>query len=380
MACTHTRPAQRLTTGHDALKQLPRELAALGVTRALVLCGHSAATGTVLADVQKAAGDTVVNIFTGCRTNAPLPMVEHLAQHVRDEQIDGLISVGGGSVHDAAKGATVLVGEGGRLADHASRFVPPDRLVVPELAGSRLPIIAIPTTLSASEATVSAGFHDQQARTKLVVVDRAAPVRSVILDPQLASTTPTSVLAASAGNALNHAVEAIYSRGHAPFTDALATSALRMLSESIASALGGDRDAMEACQVGAYLSGLAMPATGLGVNHALCHTLGVFGASHGAANSAMITHGMRFNLPASADRQAIIAQAIGYGNDGADAADGIETILRAVGAPTRLADVGLDRAALPAVAERALHDRHMFANPRAVTDTVELERLLQEAW
>jgi len=152
-----------------------------------------------------------------------------------------------------------------------------------------------------------------------------------------------------------------------------------MLTGSIAAALDGDLAALETCQVGAYLSGLAMPSTGLGVNHAICHVLGVFGASHGAANSAMLAHGMRFNLPYSAARQAIIAQASGS-SDGAAAADGIEALLRAIGAPTSLRELCIDREQLPAIAARALHDRHMFANPRPVVDVAELGQLLQEAW
>ncbi len=379
MARTDIRHAQRLVTGSHALGQLPAELHACGARRALVMCGPHIAASPVLEEVLAAAGDVVVGTFTSCAGNAPLEVVEQIVRRARDQRVDSLLSVGGGSVHDAAKGASILFGEGGRLADHASRFTPPDQLVVPLLSGQRLPVVAITTTLSASEATASAGFHDSKTGTKLVVVDRAAPIRSVIYDPRLVATTPRPVLAASAGNALNHCVEAIYSRGHGPFTDALATSALRMLTGSIAAALDGDLAALETCQVGAYLSGLAMPSTGLGVNHAICHVLGVFGASHGAANSAMLAHGMRFNLPYSAARQAIIAQASGS-SDGAAAADGIEALLRAIGAPTSLRELCIDREQLPAIAARALHDRHMFANPRPVVDVAELGQLLQEAW
>lgn len=377
---THIQRGQRLITGPDAIKQLPTEFTSCGVRRVLVICGPHVAAGPVLEDVLAAAGDVVVAVFTGCAGNAPLEVVELIAQQARDERADALVSVGGGSVHDAAKGASILFGEGGHLSDHASYFSPPDQLVIPVLDGPRLPIFAVGTTLSASEATASAGFYDPVGHRKLVVIDRAAPICSVILDPRLATTTPRPILAASAGNALNHCVEAIYSLGHGPFTDALATSALRMLTGSITDALEGDLTAVESCQVGGYLSGLAIPSTGLGVNHAVCHVLGVFGASHGAVNSVMLPHGMRFNLPYSEARQAIIAQAIGRGSDAAAAVDGIEETLRAIDAPTTLGELGIKREQLSDIAVRALHDRHLFANPRRVIEATELEQLLQEAW
>ncbi|HEY0448250.1 iron-containing alcohol dehydrogenase family protein [Actinophytocola sp.] len=378
MSSTFVQQSRRVVTGEGALDRLPAELAACGINRALVICGPHVAAGPALALVEAAAGPALAARFDRCSGNAPLGVVDEIVREARESQVDGLVSVGGGSVHDAAKGASVLLGEGGRLADHATRFVPPDQLVVPPLRGRRIPIVAIGTTLSASEATISAGFADPATRTKIVVVDAAAPVRSVILDPRLAATTPRAVLAASAGNALNHCVEAILSRGHGPMTDALASSALRLLTESAADAVGGDLAALAACQVGAYLSGLAMPAEGLGVNHAVCHVLGVHGAGHGAANSAMLVHGMRFNEPYTADRQPVLAGAMPATGLGVN--ESVRALLDEIGAPTRLREVGVDRDAMPEIAALALHDRHMFANPRPVHDAKELEELLREAW
>jgi alcohol dehydrogenase class IV len=382
MAWTHAQRAQRVVAGDDALGALDAELAAGGAENVLVLCGPHVAASGVLARVRAAAGGRVAAEFAECEPNAPLEVVERVAEIVRRGRLDGLVSVGGGSVHDTAKCAAVLVGEEVDLRAAATSFEPPDRLVVPLLAGPRIPVVAIGTTLSGAEATASAGFHDRAAGTKRVIVDAAAPVRAVILDPELAAATPPAVLAASACNAIHHCVEAVCSRAHEPICDALALAALPRLFAGIEAALDGDRAALADCLAGAYMAGLALPSGGLGVGHAVCHVLGVRGAAHADANAAMLVAGMRFNLPASAERQALLAGALSGGErcEPEAAAELLEGLVARLGVPARLGRLGVEEADRPAIAALALADRHMHANPRRVTQPGELEEVLIAAW
>ena len=374
VAAVTSRP-RRIVSGAGAIDAVRDELALLGASRALIVGGPHVLTGPVGAAVRNATGDRSAGTFDGCRANAPAPSVEALAERVRESRADALIAVGGGSAIDAAKGAAVLLGAGGPLADHATRFEPPDRLVVPNLDGPRLPIVAVPTTFAASDATASAGFIELGRRHKIVVVDQVSPVRCVLLDPLLAAHTPRSILAASVGNAVNHCVEAVYSRGHSPMTDAYALAALRTFAVSAGAALHGDLEALGACQAAAHLSGLAMPRAGLGVAHGLCHVLGVFGADHGAANSVVLPHAIRFNADHAPDRLALLANVLG-----GDPAERVTALLADLGAPTALREIGVNNDDLATIAAGALHDRHLYANPRPVSDAAELEQLLREAW
>lgn len=369
---------RRVVSGAGAVDRLPAALDQAGIDRALVVCGKHLAAGPALGRVLKALGDRAAGIFDECTPHARIETVDRIAAALRGVDADGIVAVGGGSTIDAAKGAAVLAGVGGDLADMATRFEPPDRYVVPPLAGPRVPVVAVPTTLSASDATISAGFIDLAQRSKIVIVDPEAPVRAVVLDPGLLATTPRDVLAGSAGNAINHGVEALYSRGRTPFTDVFASTALTLLVASIEDALDGDEEALGHCQTAAHLAGMALPGGGLGLAHAACHALGAFGCSHGGANSVMVVHALRFNREWLGPQERVIEQALGA--PAGESVTALTELLTRIGAPTSLRTLGMDKDDLPVVAAHAFGDRHVHANPRPVRSAVEVEQLLWEAW
>jgi len=369
---------RRVVSGAGAVAHLPGLLDQVGIARVLVICGKNIAAGPALAVVLEALGGRVARVFDECTPHAQVETVDRIVDAVRGVEADGIVALGGGSTLDAAKGASVLAAAGGVLADMATRFEPPAQYVVPPLSGPRVPVVAVPTTLSASDATISAGFTDPVRRSKMVIVDPEAPVRAVVLDPCVVATTPQLVLAGSAGNALNHCVEALYSRGHGPLTDAFATTALSLLVSSVEDAVAGDLEALGRCQTAAHLAGMALPATGLGIAHAVCHALGAFGASHGGANSVMVVHGLRFNRDSLGSQQSVIERALGAPPQ--QAAEVMGDLLRRIGAPTGLRALGLSQEDLPEIAAHAFADRHIYANPRPVRNVAEVEQLLQEAW
>lgn len=283
--------------------------------------------------------------------------------------------------------ATLLAGEA-RLADCAVRVVDgrptaPKRLRVP------VPIIAVPTTLSAAEMLGAASFVDPATSRKISLDDAALVPRAVILDPVVSRTTPREQFLASGLNALDHCVEALYTRFHQPIADGLALQAARLLSRGLAGCADDpeDLEARLLAHLGAASSGLAYGSTQVAITHAMCGALGArLRVSHALANGVMLPHGMRFNLACAADAIARFGEACGADGRGsvvgrAEAAVAwVEEFRARLGLPARLRDIGVRRDVLPVVAEDAFRHRQTYYNPRPVRDADEIVALLEAAW
>lgn len=186
MTFTYESPRQRIVSGTGAIDLLAEELMALGTKHALIVCGASVRNNGLAAQIEVRIGSACAGVFDKVAAHSPLAACRDLAAQARRVEADAFITVGGGSASDTAKIAAVLLAEGDDVERHASRFEPPDRFLPVQLHRPKLPIIAIPTTASAAEATFGAGVR-MPTGEKLVVWDQKLAARVISLTRRLSA-------------------------------------------------------------------------------------------------------------------------------------------------------------------------------------------------
>jgi alcohol dehydrogenase len=357
----HRTPAAKVVYRAGALDDLPKELALLGVRRPLLLSGKRTSASPIYAKARSLVQAPLA--FEAVPEHSSVDVVESLAAKARQAAIDGFVAVGGGSASDTAKAVALLLAEGGRLADHASRFTPPDRLVIPELHQPKLPIAAVPCTASAAEVTPSLGVRTPEG-TKLLFTDVQLASRLIVIDPAANVSVPARLMLSTGMNGLAHCVEGLYSRIQTPITRALARDGIERFLEALP-AVASEPESVEhrgALLIAAHLSGQVLLNARTCLHHAICHVLGAStGVSHGDANSVMLPLVAAFNGEQSLSKR-------------------ILALREELGVPTRLRDLGVQREALAAVAEHVMHERGVYFNPRAVSRAEEILGLLEQAW
>ena len=366
---------------------LGSEMAGLGCERVMVVCGGNTRASGLFERVMAALGPRAVTIYDQVVEHSSVAMVTQGAELARQLKVDGLLAVGGGSASDTAKAIAILLGEGGQLEQHASRFIPPDQFFPQPLPAPKLPLAAVVTTASAAEVTPGLGVRDAQGR-KLLFWDNTLAMRLIVLDPEANVEVPVKVMATTAMNGLAHAVEGLYSRLRNPISDALALHSIRLFRQALPRMVQDPRsiDARAGVLTAAHLSGMVISNARVGIHHAICHCLGARGGlSHGVANSVMLPHAMAYNLPVCQGELAAMAPALGVaaGTEAEmarAAIDQVRELQLEAQVPTRLRDTGLEREQLAAIAQDTMADRGLYFNPRR-TDAVDaVMRLLEAAW
>jgi len=379
--------AQEVVCAADAISSLLGILDRAGVTRAMVVCGPSILEKSdVVRRVRTALGERCVGLFSGVAPHSPVHTLDEAMRLARDLQPDGLVSVGGGSTHDTTKGIATLLGEGGTVHDHQVIFEPPDKIIIPEFSPDRVPIIAVTTTMGAAELSRGAGFSDKDLGRKVSVADPGTIPRYIVIDGQALATTPMSILLSTAMGQLRVAIESVYSVKHNPISDSLALQAISMLVRRLPECPGLDLDCLLNTKTAAAMASLG--SVGGGINTATAHHVGgIYDVPHGDANAIMLPHSMRFNAEASADRQRLIAQAMGIDTAGMTdleaalaAANGVEDLRNSLGLPSRLRDVGVPEEGLELIAAATLQDRSLATNPTPVTDAGPIMTVLRKSW
>jgi alcohol dehydrogenase class IV len=380
--------AQEVVCAPDAISGLPGVLDRAGVKRAMVVCGPSILEKSNVVDRVKAAlGERWVGLFSGVAPHSPVHTLDEAMRLAADFRPDCLVSVGGGSTHDTTKGIATLMGEGGKVHDYQVIFEPPDTVILPEFSHDRVPIITVPTTMGAAELSRGAGFADKDLGRKVLVADPGTIPASIIIDGQALATTPMSILLSTAMGQMRIAVESVYSTKHNPISDSMALHSISMLVKYLPQCPELDVDCLLNTKTAASLASLA-GVGGLGLNTATAHHVGgLYDVPHGDANAIMLPHTMRFNAEASADRQALIAQAMGIDTSHMSdleaamaAADAVEDLRVSLGLPGRLRDVGVPEEGLELIAAATLHDRALATNPSPVHDAGPIMTILRSSW
>jgi alcohol dehydrogenase class IV len=385
---SYTSVAQEIVCDTDTIVGLCGTLDRLEAKNAMIVCGPSILWGSdVIKRVQEALGARSVGLFAGVAPHAPVSTLEEAMTVAREVQPEALVSVGGGSTHDTAKGIATLLAEGGDIHDYEIHFEPPDKVSIPSLTRLKIPILTVPTTMGGAELSRGAGFTDQRLGRKIVVADPGTIPRSILIDGKALATTPTFILVSTAMGQFRIAVETVYSRRHNPIGDALALHAITRLVRYLPRCAAKDIHDLLQIKTAACKASLANIG-GLGLNTATAHHVGgLYNVPHGAANAILLPHTMRFNLEASTERQALIAEAMGINTAGMSpdtaglaAADAVAQLCQQLGLPARLRDVDVPQEGLAAIAAATLHDRALATNPTPITEVGPILSVLQAAW
>lgn len=378
LAFVQRTPAMKTVMREDAVDALGAELALLRVQRVLLVCGGSVRRSALHGRVLRQLEAMDVLQADDVPAHSSVALVERLARQAVERGIEAVVAVGGGSSSDTAKAVVLLMAEGGRLADHASRFTPPAQLHVPVLTRPKIPIVTIPCTASGAEVTPSLGIRDAEGR-KLLFTDPQLASRVVLLDAKANLAVPAGLMLSTGMNGLAHCIEGLYSKERSPLAELLAIDALQRFARALPAvhAAPGDVAARGELLYAAHLSGLVLVNARTCLHHAVCHAIGsVTGAPHGEANAVLLPHALRFNREAVRPALAQASAAIG----GGDFIEWLEALALGLGVPRRLRDIGVAQDSLERIAHKTMGERGLYFNPRPVQDAGEILGLLQQAF
>lgn len=363
-------PLGRVLFGPGTLDRLPEAVRSVGGTRVLLVTdpglehvGHPQRAGKLLTDAGLA-----VTVFVGVKENPTEREVTNGVTVARDSRADVIVAVGGGSSMDCAKGVNFILTNGGRMRDYKGH----DKATRP-----MLPSVGVPTTAgTGSEAQSYALITDESSHMKMACGDKKAAFRVSILDPELTLSQPKGLTAVTGIDAVAHAVESFVCTKANPMSRMCSRAAFEHLEPHFETVLTSPSDlsARSRMQLGAYLAGMAIEASMLGVCHSCANPMTAhYGITHGVAIGLMLPHVIRFNATCAGELYEQL-----YG--GAERlADRVSQLVRAAGLPTRLRDCGVSESILPVLADEANQQWTARFNPRPVTDK-EILGLYQSAW
>jgi alcohol dehydrogenase class IV len=361
----------RVVFGDGVVSELGLECKRLGIERALVVTDRVMREHTdVVARVEKALGARLGGIYDGVIPDTGVEVIDEGARMAKERGCDGLISVGGGSAIDTAKGMAIVITEGGSIRDHQGSS---------RLSRRQTPHIAVPTTAgTGSEVSLYIVVKDQRAHEKMHFMDDRIIPDAAILDPSVTVAMPPQLTAATGMDALTHAIEAYTSINKNPVADGLALQAIRLIARHLPRAVAEPNDKVARGQmlIAANIAGMAFNSTGVGLVHAMAHVVGArHGVHHGTANAICLPHVIRFNADELGACYRDVAEALGVdardlGDEmaGEAAAQAVAQLSARVQLPPRLRDVGVPEPDLEACAEGALSDGAIVYNGKFAAD------------
>jgi alcohol dehydrogenase len=365
----------RVVFGPGSLNRLGELARELGDTRVLLVtdpgleeAGHPQ---RAIASLREAGLE--VFLFDGVEQNPTSLHVELGVAFARPLSIDLIVSVGGGSSMDCAKGINFILTNGGTMADYKG---------FGKATKPMLPSIAIPTTSgTGSEAQSYALIADEKSHMKMACGDRKVAFHVAILDPEVTVSQPARVTAVTGIDALSHALESYVTSKRNPVAQMFAREAWKLLEANLEKALTTPQDieARGAMQMGAFLAGAAIENSMLGATHACANPLTAhYGVIHGVAIGILLPHVVRFNALEVGDLYQELADESSFPDAAANGhaghaverlAERITNLMRAAGLPTTLTECGVSTGILPVLAEEANQQWTARFNPRTVNET-----------
>lgn len=309
-------------------------------------------------------------IFDGAQPNPTVGNVNDGLKLLKDNDCDFVISFGGGSPHDCAKGIALVAANGGKIEDYEG---------VNKSAKPQMPLIAVNTTSgTASQMTRFCIITDESRHIKMAIVDWHTTAVIAVDDAELMVAMPPSLTAATGMDALTHAIEAYVSIIATPVTDCAAIKAIELIAGYLRRAVadGNDMEAREMMTYAEYLAGVAFNNASLGYVHAMAHQLGGFyDLPHGVCNAILLPAVEDYNAKVVPERFVEIAKAMGKDVAGMPASEAAAVALAAIrelsadiGIPAGLKDLkGFSESDIPTLAANALKDACGFTNPKQAT-------------
>ncbi len=353
--------------GPGSLQTLKQEITTLGFKKALIVTDENLVKVGLTNNITNLLTEIGVQfvIYDQVKPNPTVTNVKEGVASFFDNNCDFVVSFGGGSSHDCAKGVALVLTNGGQIADYEG---------VDVSTNQQMPLIAINTTAgTASEMTVFTIITDEERHVKMAIVDKNIIPIIAVNDPLVMHAMPKGLTAATGMDALTHAIEAYVSTASTPVTDACAQKAIELIIKSLKVAVfdGGNEQARLDMAYAEYLAGMAFSNASLGYVHAMAHQLGGFyDLPHGVCNAILLPHVQRFNKQVAASKLKDVASFMGIDvsnmNDdqGADACiEMIVNLSTEIEIPSGLTELGVKEEDFNTLAHNALKDACGLTNP-----------------
>ncbi len=319
-------------------------------------------------------------IYSDIKPNPTIENVQHGVEEFKASGADYLIAIGGGSSMDTAKAIGIIINNPEFADVRSLEGVAPTKKPC-------VPIIAVPTTAgTAAEVTINYVITDAEKNRKMVCVDpHDIPIVAVV-DPDMMSTMPKGLTAATGMDALTHAIEGYITKGAWALSDMFHLKAIEIISKSLRGAVDNTPDGREGMALGQYIAGMGFSNVGLGIVHSMAHPLGaLYDTPHGVANAIILPTVMEYNAPCTGEKYRDIAKAMGVqGTESMSqeeyrraAVDAVKKLSQDVGIPADLKAIVKEKD-IPFLAQSAYDDACRPGNPRdtSVEEITELYKKL----
>lgn len=354
--------------GVGAVKAVADEIKARGFKKAFVASDPDLVKFGVskkVTDVLDNAG-IAYEMYTGIKPNPTIENVQDGVKLFKECKADCIVAIGGGSSIDTAKAIGIIITNPEFEDVRSLEGVAPTK-------NKCVPIIAVPTTAgTAAEVTINYVITDAQNNRKMVCVDvHDIPVVAVV-DPDMMSTMPASLTAATGMDALTHAIEGYITKGAWEMTDMLHIRSIEIIAKSLRDAVAGKSEGMVGMALGQYIAGMGFSNVGLGIVHSMAHPLGaLYDTPHGVANAIILPTVMEYNAPNTGEKYRDIARAMGVkGTENMTqqeyrkaAVDAVRQLSKDVGIPCDLKDI-VKKEDVAFLAQSAFDDACRPGNPR----------------
>ena len=367
--------------GAGAVASIVDEVKARGFAKAFVCSDPDLIKFGVtkkVTDVLSAAG-LAFEIFSDIKPNPTIENVQNGVAAFKASGADYIIAIGGGSSMDTAKAIGIII-TNPEFADVRSlEGVAPTK-------NKTVFTIAVPTTAgTAAEVTINYVITDVERKRKFVCVDVHDIPEIAVVDPEMMTTMPKGLTAATGMDALTHAIEGFTTKAAWEMTDMFHLKAIEIIAKSLRAAVAGEAEGFEGMALGQYVAGMGFSNVGLGIVHSMAHCLGaVYDTPHGVANAILLPTVMEYNAPVTGDKYKYIAAAMGV--EGVEAmtqeeyrkaaCDAVRKLSADVGIPADLKEI-VNPADLDFLSESAYADACRPGNPRE-TSVEEIKELYKK--
>lgn len=330
--------------GKGAIKEIATEVKARGFKKCFVCSDPDLIKFGVTKKVTDILEESAIDyeLYSEIKANPTVENVKTGVEAFKSSSADCIVAIGGGSSMDTAKAIGIII-ENPEFGDVVSlEGVAPTK-------NKCVPIIAVPTTAgTAAEVTINYVITDTEKNRKMVCVDvHDIPVVAVV-DPDMMSSMPKGLTAATGMDALTHAIEGYITLGAWEMSDMFHLKAIEIISKSLRGAVENTPEGREGMALGQYIAGMGFSNVGLGIVHSMAHPLGaVYDTPHGVANAIILPTVMEYNAPATGEKYRNIAKAMGV--EGVDemtieearksAIDAVKQLSTDVGIPADLKDI-----------------------------------------
>ncbi len=377
---------EEVVYGLPAGKAVAEQADRLASKRVLLLVsGTLDRTTGEIEKIRSALGSRCAGTFAAMPAHTPRAAVVAATAQAREANADLIVTVGGGSVIDAGKAVQLCLSNDIRTPEAIDKLkvtrAPDGTPVIPAMNAPSVPQIAVATTISGGEFSAIIGVTDERTKSKDLLRHPLVMPRAVVLDPAITVHTPEWLWLSTGVRAVDHCVEGICSLESNPYGDAQAIKGLATLAQALprVKAEPRDLDARLDCQIGTWLSmGPLASGVPMGASHGIGYVLGaMFGVPHGHTSCLMLPSVMRWNLSANADRQRLVALAMGKGS--MQAADALAALIGDLGMPVRLNQVNVGPEHFDKIAAQAMGTPWVPRNPRRIEGPAQVREILELA-